>query len=421
MDVVRQRPLVRSNLKKPAVLGLLVAALLSSALVLVSRLSRGAAAPTVERSSIWTDHVRRGDLLRQVPTQGALVPEHVRWLSATSAGQIANIAVRPGAEVEPDTVIAVLANADLELAALEAERHAASAEAAMIQLDVRTSADSKVLGSTLSTLHAELADAERHATSADKLSREGLMGTLERDDALAKAKGLTTRVRGEEDHLRLLDAGRGRQLAAQRAELERLREIAAFARRRLDSLTVRAGIRGVVQDIPLEQGQWVAIGTVLAKVAEPGRLKGEVRVSEAEAADVHRGLPVRFEWGSGVVLRGHIERVDPAVAKGSVRLEVTIDDTLPQGARADQTVSGYIEIEKLKDVLFVSRPAGARDRAPLQVFRLDASRARASRVPVQLGRGSAREIEIAGGLAEGDEIITSDVSAPEGAIDIRLK
>lgn len=424
MDVARHRTLAigRLRLGKSVLLavGAVCAALALAAGFVALRRSASGAAPVVARSSIWTDRVRRGDLLRQVPVQGTLVPEHVEWLSAASPGRVVARAVKPGAEVEADTVVVVLENADLELAALEAERNAATAEAALVQLDVRTDADAKLASVSLATLRADLDDARRHADAADRLAPEGLVSANDRDDARSKASSLADRLRTEDARVRVLDGGRGRQLAAQRAELQRLRDIAAFTRRRLAALEIRAGVRGVVQDIPLEVGQWVTVGTVLAKIAPPDRLKGEVHVAEAEARDVHRGLPVRFDAGTGA-FRGHVERVDPVVAHGTVRIEVAIDDALPPGARADQTVTGWVEIETLRGVLFVARPAGATPGAPAAVFRLEADGAHASRVTARLGRGSAREVEVAAGLVEGDEIVISDVPTPEGATRIRLQ
>jgi HlyD family secretion protein len=417
MDVVRSRSKVVPLPPKPmlfAFAGLLV---IGALLAILRGRATDAGLPAVARSSIWIDRVRRGDLVRQVPVQGILVPEHITWLSAVSAGRVAKRAVRPGAEVEPDTIVVVLANADLELAALEAERSAATAEALLIQLDVRTDAETKVAATSIATLQRELGDAERHAKAADRLAAEGLMSALDQADAKSKAKGLADKLTREDARLGALDSGRARQLAAHRAELARLREIAAFARRRVDALEIRAGVKGTVQDIPLENGQWAAVGTVLAKIAEPGRLKGEVRVSEAEAKDVHRGLAVRFE---NPIVRGRVERIDPIVARGSVKLEVTIDDPLPPGARADQTVSGYVEIEKLKNVLFVARPAGALDGSPASLLKLDADGRSATRLTAKLGRGSAREIEVLGGLAEGDEVIVSDVPVAQSAPRIRL-
>lgn len=417
MDIVRtaQSPLTLGRAAVAAV----VAAVLVAVGASVWR-SSAPAVPTFARTSAWTDHVRRGDLLRQVPVQGTLVPEHVQWLSATSAARVARIVVRPGAPVEADTVVLVLENAELELAGLEAARQAASAESALIQLDVKTKADEKLALSSLASLHADLRDAERHAVAADRLAPEGLMGALDHGDALGKARGLAERVEAEESRRQVLHDGRGQQLAAQRDEVVRLRDIAAFRQRQLASLEVRAGIRGVVQEVPLENGQWVAVGTVMAKIAEPERLKADVRVPESSAKDVHRGLAVRFEMPSGN-FRGQITRVDPSVVAGSVRLEVALEGDLPDGARADQAVTGYVEIEKLDHVLYVARPAGAQDGSTVGVYRLDADGTHASRATARIGRGSAREVEVLGGLADGDEIVVSDTAPWESAETVRLK
>jgi multidrug resistance efflux pump len=382
--------------------------------------SSAAAATTVDRATVWIERVRRGELVRQVPIQGTFVPEHVQWLSAASAARVARIVLRPGARVEPDSVVLVLENAELELAALEAERQAAAAESALVALDVRTGSDQKLVESTLAGLRADLRDARRHADAADRLAPEGLMSDLDHRDAQNKVAGLLEREQTEEARAQVLVAGRERQLAGQRTELARLREIAAFRKRQIAALQVRAGIHGVVEDVPLENGQWVAIGTVMAKIAEPERLKADMRVAEGDARDLHKGLGVRFDAPAGGLL-GHIERVDPTVIAGSVRVEVTLDGPLPAGARADQTVSGYVEIEKLADVVCVARPAGAQEGATAGVFRLEADHVHADRVTVRLGRGSAREIEIVGGLAPGDEIVVSDTSTWETTGRVRLK
>jgi HlyD family secretion protein len=416
VDIVRKGLSSRRRTLAGALLGAALVALTAG----IWRTSAAAPVASHSRSGVWTERVRRGDLVRQVAAQGTLVPEQVQWLSAASAARVARIAVRPGTEVEADTVVLVLENAELELAALEAERQAASAEAALIQLDVRTLAEQKSQDATVVALRSELQSAEARAAASDRLAPEGLMSDLDHRDAKTKVGGLAERLETEQSRRGVLAAGRTHQLAAQRAELERLREIAEFRKKQLALLEVRAGIRGVVQDIPLESGQWVTVGAVLAKVAEPSRLKAELRVGEAEAKDVRVGLGVRFEAPAGS-FRGHVKRVDPAVVRGSVRLEVTIDDPLPSGARADQSVSGYVEIDKLERVLFVARPAGAADATATRLFRLDPDGLYASRVPVLLGKGSAREVEVVGGLSEGDEIVVSDVTSWEASPRVRLK
>lgn len=416
MDVVRKRSRARGLLAKTAlgVLALLVTG------ATVATLRGGTATPTVERSSVWTERVTRGDLVRQVPVQGALVPEKVEWLSATSAARVARVAVRPGAVVTPDAIVLVLENPDLELAALEAERQAASAEASLIQLDVRAQVDQKAQESVLVGLRSELRSAEVHASVADRMKTEGLVSALAHGDALNTARGLSERVEAEDARRRVLDAGRSRQLAAQRAELGRLVDIARFRRKQIAALEIRAGIHGVVQDLPLETGQWVTAGTVLARIAEPDRLKARVKVAESSARDVQRGQTVRFETSAGS-WGGRVERVDPAVIGGNVEIEVKLDDAMPEGARADQSVTGFVEIERLPGVLRAPRPAGIADQGVHAVFRLDPDGDHASRISAQLGKGSLREVEILGGLAEGDVIVISDTSTWPAADKIRLK
>jgi multidrug resistance efflux pump len=419
MDIVRARP--TSWFSPRFRTAMLAVAGIAAALTLTTWLRKTASAGDallIDRTAVFTAKVRRGDLVRQAPVQGALVPEHIEWLSATSAGQVSRIEVKAGAEVDAGDVILVLTNADLELAALEAERAAATAESALVQLDVRTDADAKLVATSLVGLRADAADAQRHADAAARLHPEGLMSSLDADEAKSKARGLSARVDSEAARLSLLEGGRPKQLVAQRAELTRLKEIATFARRRLDGLVVKAPIKGVVQDVPPELGQWMQVGSVLAKIAEPGRLKADVRVGESDAKDLRRGLPVRFDVPGGEI-RGKVSRVDPAVLHGSVRLEVALDDPMPRGARSDQSVTGFVEVEKLENVLAVTRPAGALEHMDVRVFRVDGDGA--SRSTIRAGRGSAREIEIESGAREGDELVISEIPGAEAASRIRFK
>ena len=384
--------------------------------------SSAAAAPVAERSSAWIEKVSRGDLVREVAVQGTLVPEHVQWLSATSAARVAHRDVKPGQVVDADTVVVTLENPELELAALEADRAAANAESMLIQLDVRAADEAKLARSTVVGLQADLREAKLHAEVADRLTGQGLMGTNDHQDAVNKERGLNERVTTEDDRRQQLESGRARQIAAQRADVEHLKAIAAFRREQLAALQVRAGIHGVVQDMPLENGQWVAIGTLLAKVAEPEKLKADVRVAEGNARDVHKGLAVRFEGGgANAPFRGRVERVDPSVVAGSVRLEVLFDAPLPPGARADQTVTGYVEIETMDHVLHVARPSGIQEGSTAGIFRLEPDAVHATRVPVHFGRSSARDMEVLGGLSEGDQIVVSDTTSWQTAGRIRLQ
>jgi multidrug resistance efflux pump len=417
VDIPRFPPRTK---KIRALAGPIAIATLAIVVGLVATLLRpGTAAATVPRASVWTEHVHKGTLMRQVAAHGTLVPEHVRWLSAGAAARVARIPVRAGAVVDPDTVVITLENPELDLAALEAERQAASAESALIQLRVKAADTERTAASTLLALRLDLEVAVAHAQMAERLAPEGLITEIDRKDAETKKSVLLRRIEVEEARTRLLAEGQRAEVAAAQVELDRLRQIAAFRQSQLAALEVRAGIHGVVQDVPLENGQWVAIGSVLAKVAEPDRLKAELKVAEGDAKDVHRGLSVRFE--DGVEFRGQVERVDPAVVAGAVKVIVTLDGPLPKGARADQSVSGVIEIERLEDVLFVARPAGVQEDSLVALFRLEKDHVHASRVTARLGRGSARDVQILAGLDEGDEIVVSDSSAWEAQDKIRLQ
>lgn len=419
MDIVRETPKTRlrwAQLRKPT---FAAAALVAAATAIALWRSPASAAPAFERRSVWTEKVTRGELVRQVPVQGALVPEHVQWLSAETAARVAKIVVRPGEAVEPDTVVLVLQNTELELAAIEATQQAASAESKLIELDVRMGADETQQAASLATMRADLRDADRHADNANRLAPQGLLSENERADAAEKVTGLKDRFGTEIARHQLLTTGRARQLAAQRSEIESIKEIAAFRQKQLAALSVRAGVHGVVQDIPLENGQWVAIGTVLAKIAEPGKLKAELKVAESYAKDLSLGLPVAFE-GPGPVCQGKITRIDPSVVAGTVKVQVHLD-AVPANARVDERVSGFVEIERLPNVLHVARPAGAVDGTAANVFRVEADGTHASRVDVRFGRSSLREMEVVNGLREGDEVVVSDVSAWDGAARVRLK
>lgn len=378
-------------------------------LVIAALYSPRAATASVPRSSIWTETVRKGAFLRQVPVRGALVSERVQWLSATSEARVAKIAVRPGAAVRADTVIIVLENAELELASLEAERHAASAESALLELEVNADAELGLREAQLARLRTDADEARRRATAAGELSSAGLMSELDHQSARSKARGVSDQLAQEETLRTLLESGRGRQLVARRSEVKRLRAIADFHRQQLAALQVRAGLDGVVQDISLEVGMWVPRGTVLARIAEPGRLKAKAKVAEGDAREIEPGLRVRFEGNTGELL-GRVQRIDPSVNGGEVELDVTLEGAPPPGARPDQAVTGQIEIEQLENVTFVARPAGARERSTASVFRLGSDRRSLERRRVEFGRGSSTQLEVRAGLAPGDEVVVSDTS-----------
>ncbi|HJZ83875.1 MAG TPA: HlyD family efflux transporter periplasmic adaptor subunit [Polyangia bacterium] len=379
-----------------------------------------AAAPTVERATVWMDTVKRGPMLRQVQGQGTLVPEQIRWISATAASRVERIIVRPGTPVKEDTVLVELTNPDQQLAALEAERQVTSAEAELVNLQATQQNQRLAQESVVATLRSELGDARRRATADDELAKKGFLSELERGQSRDRANELAGRLEFEQKRLGALSQGMAAQVAAQRSQVERLRAIAQFRRREVDALRVRAGVAGMLQELPLQVGQSVAVGALLAKVAQPDKLKAEVHIPETQAKDVQLGQRATVDTRNGVI-PGRVSRIDPAVQAGTVKIDVTLEGALPQGARPDLTIEGTVELERLENVLFVGRPAFGQAQSTVGLFKLEDGGDGAVRVNVKLGKSSVKTVEILSGLAEGDQVILSDMSQWDSADRIRLR
>jgi multidrug resistance efflux pump len=373
----------------------------------------------VERSLIVTDTVKRGELLREVQGQGTLVPEQIRWISAAAAARVDTIAVHSGTAVEPDTVILTLANPDLELQTMEAERQLATARAELTNLTASSRSQRLAQESAIASLRSELADAKRRAGADASLAEQGFLSKLEMGQSSGKADELRGRVEFEEKRLDALGQGLTAQLSAHRAQVDRLAAIARLRQGEKDALQVKAGVAGVLQELPLQVGQWVSPGTLLAKVAQPEKLKAEIKVPEILAKDVQNGQKAVIDTRNGLAT-GRVGRIDPAVQGGTVKVDVTFSEALPLGARPDQSVEGTIELDRIPDTLYVGRPAGALSVGNTTLFRL-VDGGEAARTAVSLGRTSARAVEITGGLKEGDQIILSDMSAWDSHPRIRLK
>ncbi|MBK7859111.1 MAG: HlyD family efflux transporter periplasmic adaptor subunit [Archangiaceae bacterium] len=411
----------RAKARKPArkvLLGGGALAALALVSLLLSRL--GAAAPSVKRDGLWLGTVERSPLTREVRGPGTLVPEQIRFISASWPSRVELIRVKAGQTVAADTVLLELANPDLELQALEAERQLASAQAALVELGTQGQSSQLQLDAALATLQTDADDATRVAQANHALATRGLISEQEQQKTFGKSAELARRLALEKTRRGVLQQGLAKQLAAQREQLERLRAVAGFRRRQVEDLKVRAGESGVVQELVLQPGQWVAAGALLAKVARPERLKAELRISEVQARDVAVGQPARVDTRQGIV-EGHVVRVDPSVVAGSVTVEVSLDGALPKGARPDLSVDGTIELERLPSVLHVPRPAFAAAEGPAQLFRLDADGAHATRVTVQLGRASTARVEVVSGLNEGDQVILSELSQLDSNERLDLK
>lgn len=384
----------------------------------VSRLEP--AAPQVERQAIWIDTVKRGDLLREVRGPGQLVPKEIRWIAADAGGLVESILVRPGAAVQPDTIIMQLRNPETDDQLLSAQ---AAFQAANADLEARRiSLQSSVLDqqAQIASVRAEYEGAALQAEAEAELNAKGIVSAIQARQSKLKADQLKVRLAIEEQRLTMLGNNLDAQMAAERARLAQLENTLKLRQQQADGLAVRAGMPGILQIVAVEEGQQVTPGTSLARVAKPDVLRAELRVPETQAKDVTLGLLVRVDTRNGIV-PGKVVRIDPAVQNGTVQVDVDLEGTLPPGARPDLSVDGTIEIEKLTDVLYVGRPAFGQAESNTTLFKLDAAGDLAQRVPVQLGRASVSLIEVARGLEAGDRVILSDTSSYDQYDRLRIR
>jgi HlyD family secretion protein len=386
-------------------------AVLALATVAFSRLEP--AAPTVATAAIWTDTVKRGTMLREVRGSGTLVPEELRWVTAASPGRIERIPLLPGVAVTPDTVLLVVSNPELEQAVLEAEAQVRAGQARSESLVVKLENDRLTQDSALAALQSQLALARIEVEIDEELHRRRFIagGTVRR--SRATVEDLEARCRLLEEQLVIGEKSAAAQVLAQEAELDNLRRQLAFKQRQLAALTVRAGMVGVLQqlgdDRPLRVGQQLNAGATIARIADPERLKAELKISQTQAGDIQHGQPVSIDTRNGVI-SGRVSRIDPAVQAGTVTVDVTLDAPLPPGARPDLRVDGVITIEKLADVLHVGRPIHGQAESRIHLFKIENGGRSALRVPVELGKMSVSVIEIREGLQAGDQVILSDMS-----------
>lgn len=407
MDIPRQRRRLLGRHGAAILAAVAAVAVLASATVAIGQLE--APPPSVVRSGLWFGQVERGEMLREVQGNGKLVPEHIQWITALSAARVERIHVRPGAAVEADTVLLELRNPELELQALEAERAVAAARVELANMRASLRNERLALESTVATLKVDNTTARRKATTSAELGEHGYVSADDEYSARAQLEASDRRIGVEEQRLSVLGDGLKHRLAAQTALVDRLVTIAAFRRNQLSKLQVVAGVAGVLQELPLEAGQWVNPGGLLAKVARPELLKARLAIPETQAKDVALGQVAHIDTRNGKV-DGTVVRIDPAASGGTVTVDVAFAGPLPKGARPDLNIVGTVELERLADVMYVRRPAFVQPDSAVGLFRVDPDDAHATRVNVQIGRVSATTVEVVAGLSVGDQILLSDMS-----------
>lgn len=377
------------------------------------------AVPTVERSSVWIDTVKRGPMVRQVRGLGTLVPEDIRWIPANTEGRVEKIIIWPGTHVEPDSVILELSSPELEQAAHDAELQATAAEAELTTLRATLQRGLLDQEATTAKANSDYEQAKMERQTNDQLAKNGLIAELQYKTSKVKEAELENRNGIERKRLQFAHDSIDPQVASKQAAVDQAKQLAKLKADQVEALHVRAAMSGVLQQLPVQIGQRMKVGDNLARVADPTKLKAQIKVAETQAKDIQIGQKAVIDTRNGVV-DGHVTRVDPAVEQGTVTVETAIDGELPKGARPDLSVDGTIELERLNDVVYVGRPAFGQENNTVGVFKLVTGSNQAVRTPVKLGKSSVNTIEILNGLQPGDQVILSDTSAWDSHERIRL-
>jgi HlyD family secretion protein len=385
----------------------------------VSRLKP--AAPEVERSTVWTDTVKRGPMLRQVRGIGSLIPsqEFIRQIPAETEATVMRIHELPGSQVKAGTILLEMSNPQAEQAALDARLQLRATEAALESMRVKLQSDLMNQKAAAATVTSDYTQAKLQADMNKELRNFGLAPEITYKNSQTKAEELAIRNGIEGERLDINRKAIASQLAEQQARVDQMRALADLKQKQLDALKVKAGIEGVLVDLPLQVGQHVLPGTMLAKVVQPNHLIAELKVAETQARDVQIGQPAMVDTHNGMAA-GTVMRVDPAVQNGTVTVDVKLTGELPRGARPDLSVDGTIDLERMDDVIYVGRPAFGQENSTISLFRLDPDGKGAVRVPVKVGRASVNSIQVIEGLHERDTVILSDMSRWDTAERVRL-
>jgi HlyD family secretion protein len=419
MDI--SRPDLKAKKRKRQIVTIAIGVVVLAAVTfLVMRLKP--AAPSVDRSTVWTDTVKRGPMIRQVRGLGTLVPREdaIRQIPAQTEATVVRILTLPGSIVKPDTPLLELADPQATQQALDAELSLKEARADLNNVQVKVQSDLMAQKSAAATVNADYSQAQRQAKTDKTLYSLGVISGLAYNSSQGKADELTTRNKLEEQTVDINEKAIESQLAVQQAKVAQAQAIYELKRQQLDALKVRAGISGVLTSLPLAVGQHVTMGTMLAEVVQPNQLKAQLKIAETQARDIQLGQPASVDTHNGLA-DGIVSRIDPAVVNGTVTVDVKLVGNIPDGARKDLSVDGVIDLERMKDVLYVGRPAFGNEESTITLFRLDQQGKGAVRVPVKVGRASVNAIQVQQGLHEGDTVILSDMSRYDTTDRIRLE
>ena len=419
MDI--QRPdIKKKKIRRQWIAGGIGVVVFATAAFFVARLKP--AAPTVDRATVWTDTVKQGPLLRQVRGPGSLVPreDRIRLIPAETEATVVRIRVLPGAKVEPNTVLMDLVDPTVQQELLDAQLQLKAAQTDLMNVKAKLDSDLMTQKAAAATVSADYNQAKLQAQTDKSLYDLGVISGLTYNASKGKADELTTRDSIEKQRLVVNEKAIETQIAVQQTKVAQAQALLALKQKQQDALSVKAGISGVLVDLPHQVGEHVAPGTTLAKVVQPDQLKASLKIAETQARDIQIGQPSEIDTHNGVI-DGKVMRIDPAVVNGTVTVDVELDGALPQGARPDLSVDGTIDLDRMTNVLYVGRPAFGNENSTIKLFKLSADGKTAVQVPVKVGKASVNAIQVIEGLQSGDTVILSDMSRWDNSDRIRLE
>jgi len=378
------------------------------------------AAPTVDMAVVWPDTVKRGPMVRQVRGLGTLVPEDIRWIPATTQGRVESITLRPGTPVRADSVILELTNPQVTQAAQDADLQLKAEEANLRNMRVQLQNDYLQQKAAAQTIESDYAQAKMQLDMNEALAKDKLVSDLVLRQSKVRADELNSRREIEQTRLKATQDTMQTRLAVQESKVDQTRALVTLRRNEMAALKVRAGFAGVLQLVPVERGAQVQPGEKLARVADPSRLKAELKIAETQAKDIQIGQSAEIDTRNGTV-KGKVMRIDPSVINGTRTVDVSLDSELPKGAVPDLSVDGTIELERLPDVLFMGRPAFGQEQSTVTLFKIDSDGTYANRTQVKLGVSSVSTVEVLSGLRVGDRVILSDMSQYDAYDRVKLK
>jgi HlyD family secretion protein len=422
MDVPRGKEVARRKLIRRIIYVLILLAAIPLITWGLSRLKP--AAPSVDGATVWRDTVKRGPMVRDVRGLGTLVVEQYRWIPAEFESRVDKINFLPGAAVHPNDIIMQLSEPDMELAAADLEWQIKAAQANLENLRVQLQTQQLAQKATTEQVKSDMEQAELQQDRDSQLTKLGLKSDLDTKLSVAKWQELKGRYALSKEQLDISDKSIQAQMDAQKVQIEKLQAAYKLKKQQVEELTIRSPSDGTLTQlgtttVPLEVGMRVAPGTILAKIAQPNKLKATLKIPETQVKDVAIGQVASVDTRNGII-PGHVSRIDPAAVNGTVDVDVTLEGPLPQGARPDLSVDGTITLERLSNVVYVGRPVVGQPGAKITLFKLDQDGKEAQRVPVTLGRSSVNNIEVVDGLKVGDQVILSDMSAQDAYNRIRL-